>query len=80
MASRDTSEPARRAQLDAQKALGGGGRIELAFRMSDQARRISIAGMQSRNPTLSEAEARARVIRRLLGDALYEVAYERSTS
>jgi hypothetical protein len=48
--------------------------------MSDQARRISIAGMQSRNPTLSEAEARARVIRRLLGDALYEVAYERSTS
>jgi hypothetical protein len=45
--------------------------------MSEEARRISIAGLLSRHPGLSGAEARARVLRRILGPALYAAAYER---
>jgi hypothetical protein len=36
--------------------------------------------MRHRDPDLSEAEAHARLLRRLLGTALYAAAYERATS
>jgi hypothetical protein len=45
--------------------------------MTEEARRTSIAGLRSRDPGLSEAEARARMLRRILGPALYAAAYER---
>ena len=77
MAGRDTSDAARRVQREAQARLGGARRIEMAFEMSAQAREISIAGIRSRHPELSFAEARARLLRRLLGDELYEAAYRR---
>jgi hypothetical protein len=77
VATRDTSAEARRVQREAQTRLGPAGRVELAFEMCDQAREISIAGIRSRHPELSEAEARSRLLRRLLGDELYEVAYRR---
>ena len=67
-------------QREAQRRLGPAGRVELAFEMSVEARRISIAGMRDRDPALSEAEARSRLLRRLLGDSLYEAAYDRSTA
>jgi hypothetical protein len=35
--------------------------------MSEEARRISIDGERRRHPELSEAEARARVLRRMWG-------------
>jgi hypothetical protein len=77
--ARDTSREAREAQLEALRRLGAVGRLGLAFEMCAEARRISIAGMQSRDPGLSEAEARARLARRLLGEELYEAAYQRTT-
>jgi hypothetical protein len=75
--ARDTSSEARVVQREAQRRLGGAARLELAFEMSEEARRISIAGLLSRHPGLSGAEARARVLRRILGPALYAAAYER---
>jgi hypothetical protein len=52
--------------------------VELAFEMCAEARRIAIAGMRDRNPALSETEARARLLQRLLGAGLYEAAYGRA--
>jgi hypothetical protein len=77
VAARDTSDAARRVQREAQARLGGARRVEMAFEMSAQAREISIAGIRSRHPELSLAEARAHLLRRLLGDELYEAAYRR---
>jgi hypothetical protein len=77
MAARDTGDEARRVQRAAQARLGGAGRVELAFEMCAQAREISVAGILSRHPELSLAEARARLLRRLLGDPLFEAAYRR---
>jgi len=48
--------------------------------MCAEARRISIAGIRRRDTALSEAEARSRLLQRLLGDVLYEAAYERPSS
>ena len=43
--------------------------------MSEEARSLSIAGLIGRSRALSPAEARAIVLRRILGDQLYEAAY-----
>ena len=80
MAARDTSSQAREVQRAAHRRLGAAGRVELAFEMSAQARQISIAGMRSRDPALSQAEARSQLLRRILGDDLYQAAYERTDS
>ncbi len=55
--------------------MGPERRAELAFEMSEQAREISIQGIRARDPELSYAEARAKLLRRLLGAELYDAAY-----
>ena len=80
MRSRDTSPDARDVQRAAQRRLGPAGRVELAFAMSEQARTVSIQGAMVREPALSPVEARARLLRRLLGDALFEAAWPARTA
>jgi len=80
MANSDTSAEARRVQRDAQARLGPSALVELAFEMSEQAREIAITGMRSRTPGLSRAEARVRLLRRVLGEDLYRAAYGRASS
>jgi hypothetical protein len=80
MTSRDTSRDAREVQLQAQRRLGPAGRVELAFEMSEQARAISIAGAMAREPGLSLVEARARLLRRLLGDTLFDACWPTRTA
>lgn len=75
MRSRDTSADANAAQRAAQQRLGPARRVELAFEMSEQARALSIQGALKREPGLSTEEARARLLRRMLGDALYRAAW-----
>ena len=53
--------------------------MDLAFEMSAEARRISIAGMRNRDPDLSEAAPRSRLLKRLIGAELYAAAYARAT-
>jgi hypothetical protein len=78
MTSRDTSRPARDAQVRAQQRLGPAARVELAFEMSEQARATSIAGAISREPGLSPQRARARLLRRMLGDTLFDACWPTS--
>jgi hypothetical protein len=75
MRSRDTARDALDSQRAAQQRLGPARRVELAFEMSEQARTISIRGAMAREPGLARDEARARLLRRLLGDALYRAAW-----
>lgn len=78
MRSRDTSPEAHEIQRRTQRAMGPARRVELAFEMSARAREIAIAGMRSRQPGLGEAEARAALLRRLLGGELYDAAWQRA--
>jgi hypothetical protein len=73
--SADTDADARAAQLDALRRLGGAARVEQALSMSEEARSLSIAGLLGQSRTLSPVEARAIVLRRILGKELYEAAY-----
>lgn len=75
MPSRDTGREALVAQRAAERAIGPARRVELAFEMSEQARAISIRGVLAREPGLAPEEARRRVLRRVLGDALYLAAW-----
>jgi HEPN domain-containing protein len=75
MRPRDTTREAFDAQRAAWRRLGPARRVELAFEMSEQAREISIRGALAREPGLAPEEARARLLRRLLGDALYRAAW-----
>ena len=75
MPPRDTSADALAVQRAVLQRLGPARRVELAFEMSEQAREISILGALAREPGLTPEEARCRLLRRLLGDALYEAAW-----
>lgn len=75
MTSADIDADAREAQLRALRRLGGPARVEQVLSMSEEARSLSIAGLVGRSPALSPEQARAIVLRRILGDELYEAAY-----
>ena len=75
MHSRDTSREASEVQGALHRDLGPAGRVELAFELSELARELSISGMMDRDPSLSRSQARARLIRRILGSDLYDAAF-----
>ena len=79
MKSRDTDDRARQVQRAAQRALGPARRVELVIEMSERARAVAVSGLMKRHPELTHGEARARLVRRLLGDALFEAAWPRPT-
>jgi len=72
---RDTTPGARKAQLAAYRRLGPARRAEMAYELSEEARAVTIAGIRSRDPRLSAEAARAILIRRLLGESLFNAAY-----
>ena len=80
MRSSDTARDALEVQRAAQRRLGPARRVELAFEMSEQARTVSIQGAMAREPGLSPEHARARLLRRLLGAALYDAAWPAHTA
>ena len=75
MRSRDTHPDAHLAQIEAYRVMGPARRVRLAIEMSERAREIAIAGVLAREPGISREEARARVLREILGDALFDAAY-----
>ena len=77
MRSPDTHPDAHRVQIEAYRAMGPARRLQLAFEMSERAREIAIAGVMNREPGISPEAARRRVLRQILGDALFEAAYGR---
>jgi hypothetical protein len=75
MSSGDTTAAAREVQCAALRALGPAGRVELALEMSEQARAIAIDGIVARHAGVGPEQARARLLRRLLGAELFDAAY-----
>ena len=63
----DTTHEARRIQLAALRRLDGPTRLEMACRMSDDARAISEAGIRHRHPEWSDREVRHALLELLLG-------------
>ena len=78
MEPRDTDARAHRVQLDVYRAMEPVRRLRMVIEMSERARRLSIEGARARDPRLSADEARARVLRQILGDELFEAAWPRA--
>lgn len=66
----DTTPEARRIQLDALRRLDGPTRLEMACRMSDDARAMSEAGIRHRHPEWSDREVHRALLELLLGPDL----------
>jgi len=66
----DTSAEARRIQLDVLRRLGGPARLEMACRMSDDARAISEAGVRHRHPDWTDEQVHRSILELLLGSDL----------
>jgi hypothetical protein len=54
----DTSEAAAALQDEAYRRIGETGRFRVALELSDFTHALALAGIRSRHPELSEAEAR----------------------
>ena len=75
MLSSDTSPEAHAAQIEVYRRMGPEGRVELAFRMSDNVRRIAAAGILDRHPEYSDEEVRWALFRLLHGDGIFLKAW-----
>lgn len=51
--------------------MGGAGRVAVMFRLSESARRWSIAGIRRRHPHYDASELRLALARMTLGDDLF---------
>lgn len=69
----DTTSAARKAQLDALRRLSGPDRLELACRMSDDARNVTLAGIRHRHPEWTADAVHSELLRRMLGAELADV-------
>lgn len=74
---RDTSQDAHRMQIEALRRLGPARRVEMALRMSDDARAVTMDGIRGRHPEYDEAMVRQAFFRALYGDAAYRKIWPR---
>ena len=61
----DSAPDALAAQREVWRRIGPVARVHLAVEISEEARRIALAGVRSREPTVSETELRWRLLRNL---------------
>jgi hypothetical protein len=66
----DTTPDAYWAQVEALRRMGGRGRSEVMFRLTDMARKTAMAGIRSRHPNYDEDQVLRAFARLVLGDAL----------
>jgi hypothetical protein len=66
----DTSSAARMAQMKVLRRLSGLERLELACRMSDDTRSVTLAGIRHRHPDWTDDALRRELLRRMLGAEL----------
>lgn len=66
----DTSEDADRVQRDAYRRMGGRGRSQVMFRLTEMARRNARAGIRERHPDYDEATLHRAFCRLVVGDDL----------
>ena len=75
MRPHDTTPEAHKQQIAAYRRMPGEQRVLIALRMSEELREITLAGIQSRHPDYTPAQARDALLRLILGDDLYRAAY-----
>lgn len=73
----DTSVGARRVQIEALRRLDGPTRLQMALRMSDDSREITLAGIRHRHPDWTDAEVHRELLRLLLGRELAAAVTQR---
>jgi hypothetical protein len=66
----DTTPEVWAAQRAVYQRLGGGGRIEIMFRLNETVRRLTISGIRARHPAYNDAQVQRAYARLVLGDAL----------
>jgi ABC-type uncharacterized transport system YnjBCD ATPase subunit len=66
----DTDENSYRIQIDIYRRLGAEARARMAAEMSEDARRIALAGIRQRHPEYDGQQARRALFRLLLGDGV----------
>jgi hypothetical protein len=66
----DTSLDAHQAQIAAYRRMGGAARVAVMFRLSESARRWSMAGIRRRHPDYDDFQVRLALARMTLGDDL----------
>ncbi len=71
----DTSADADTVQLEAYRRMGGAGRAQVMFRLSELTRRTSAAGIRKRHPDYDDAQVMLALARLLYGDELVRSAW-----
>jgi len=64
----DTTDEARRRQLESYSSMPGADKVMLAAEMAEQARTIAIDGIRFRHPTMGEADLQAAWLHLLHGE------------
>jgi len=67
----DTTVEAVRKLFEILRKLGPEVRLEMAFEMSDNLRKIVEDGVRNRHPDFDEKKVRLEVLRLMIGDKLY---------
>jgi hypothetical protein len=75
--ARDTSAAARRVQVEALRRLDGSTRLEMALRMSDDSRAVTLAGIHHRHPDWTDDQVHRELLRLLLGRSMATAVLER---
>jgi hypothetical protein len=65
----DTSLDADALQRSVYERLGGSGRVEIAFRLNEMVRRLTMAGIRARHPEYGDELVRQAYARLVLGEA-----------
>lgn len=73
----DTHDAADRAQLAVYRRMTSSERVDVAIRMSEEARAICSAGIRARHPEYDGRQAHHALMRLLLGDDLFRRAFSR---
>jgi hypothetical protein len=71
----DTSPDADVVQLEAYRRMGGGGRAQVMFRLSEMARGTAEAGIRKRHPEYDHSQVMLALARLLHGDDLVRRAW-----
>ena len=73
----DTTPEADEVQRAAWKRMGPSARAAVALRMSEDLRQVTMDGIRHQHPGWSEERVREAMLRRVLGDELFEAAFRR---
>lgn len=75
---KDTAPDAWAVQREIYQRLGGRGRLEIMFRLTETVRRLAIAGIRARHPEYDDDHVKRAYARLVLGDALTAAVWPRA--